>query len=99
MNFERLQNVGHLFITIRPDLFMPQAKFLERMDTLIKRMKAQPKANGFDEILVPGEREARTQAQRLHSGIPLIAEVVSSLKAEGERADIAFPRISNTPLQ
>lgn len=87
-DFERPQNVGHLFIAIRPDLFMRREAFLARVDMLIERVKAQPKASGFTEILVPGERRARTREQRLASGIPLSPEVVSSLRAAGEIAGV-----------
>lgn len=53
------QNVGHLFIAIRPDLFVTQDEFGKRMDTFIDRAKSQPRAAGFDEILIPGEPEEK----------------------------------------
>jgi LDH2 family malate/lactate/ureidoglycolate dehydrogenase len=90
-DFTRPQNVGHLFIAIRPDLFMPHDEFTGRMGTLVERMKTQPRAAGFDEILVPGEREARTARDRGRHGIPLSAEVVAALQAEAQTAHIAFP--------
>ena len=80
--FDRPQNVGHLFICFRADLFMPREEFLARMDDLIVTMKAQPKAQGFDEILVPGERERRNETERLARGIPLTNEVFESLQKE-----------------
>jgi LDH2 family malate/lactate/ureidoglycolate dehydrogenase len=89
--FDRPQNVGHLFICFRPDLFMPMETFLARMDELIATMKAQPRAAGFDEILVPGEREARCQADRLAHGIPLTRAVFAALcKEAGTDAPFAF---------
>ena len=80
--FDRPQNVGHLFICFRPDLFMTREAFLSRMDELIVTMKAQPKAQGFDEILVPGERERRNEAERLVCGVPLARDVFESLHEE-----------------
>jgi L-2-hydroxycarboxylate dehydrogenase (NAD+) len=80
--FDRPQNVGHLFICFRPDLFQPRESFLARMDELILAVKAQPRAAGFDEILIPGEREARVQAERLAHGIPLSQAVFDALRQE-----------------
>ncbi|WP_248930742.1 Ldh family oxidoreductase [Paenibacillus hamazuiensis] len=78
------QNVGHLFIAIKPDLFIPKEEFEERMDTFVTRAKECPKAQGFDEILIPGEPEERTAAKRRVQGIPLTSEVVDSLRKEAE---------------
>jgi LDH2 family malate/lactate/ureidoglycolate dehydrogenase len=85
------QNVGHLFIAIKPDLFMPMDAFGERMDTLVQRARDCPRAEGFDEILIPGEPEARTRAARLAEGIPVTPDVVATLRDEAARAGIAFP--------
>ncbi|MBN8958483.1 MAG: Ldh family oxidoreductase [Rhizobiales bacterium] len=87
--FDRPQNVGHLFICLRPDLYMPLDTFKARMDELIVRMKAQPRAEGFDEILVPGEREARRERERRASGIPLTADVFDKLNQEAGASGIA----------
>jgi LDH2 family malate/lactate/ureidoglycolate dehydrogenase len=85
------QNVGHLFIAIKPDLFMPSEAFAERMDTLVQRAHDCPRAEGFDEILIPGEPEARTRAARVAEGIPVTPDVVATLRDEAARAGIEFP--------
>ena len=77
------QNVGHLFIAIRPDLFVSKDEFEDRMDTFVKRAKALPKAQGFEEILIPGEPEEKTVAKRLDTGIPLTEEVIKTLQETG----------------
>jgi LDH2 family malate/lactate/ureidoglycolate dehydrogenase len=97
MSFDRPQNVGHLFICFRPDLFMPLEAFKRRMDELVAVTKAQPKADGFAEILIPGEREERCKAARLKSGIPLSGEVLEALNREAERAGRA--PLSAEPMQ
>lgn len=78
------QNVGHLFFAIRPDLCMAKEEFAERMDTFVSRAKASPLAQGFDEILIPGEPEARTAAERRQFGIPVTETVVESLLDEAK---------------
>ncbi len=92
------QNVGHLFFALRPDLFLPWEAYAARMDDFTTRARAGPTAQGFDEILIPGEPEARTAQQRRASGIPLTGRVLDELRAEGEALGAAFPRVSDRPL-
>jgi len=82
------QNVGHLFIAIKPDLFISKEEFENRMDTFVTRVKSLPKAQGFDEILIPGEPEERKSEERTGTGIPITAEVRDSLLKEAERLGI-----------
>ena len=67
---DRPQNVGHFFMAMKPGLFVTEQGFRARMDTLISRVKANPLASGFDEILIPGEIEARLENERRKTGIP-----------------------------
>lgn len=97
-DFSGPQDVGHLFIAIRPDLFMPKDMFLARMDVLIERAKACPPAAGFEEVMVAGEPEARTRAARALTGIPLSAEVYEALRNEADACDVKFPEVSSEPL-
>lgn len=84
------QGTGHFFIAIKADLFMPLDVFFDRMRTLAQRVKSQPLAEGFDEILVPGEPEYRAEQERVVKGIPLSIDVVDSLRQEAKRAAVAF---------
>ena len=69
-NWVNTQNVGHFFMALKPGIFLTEEEFFARMDSLVKHVKAIPLADGFDEILMPGEKEARLAACRLKSGIP-----------------------------
>ncbi|MEP7456616.1 Ldh family oxidoreductase [Phyllobacterium sp. SB3] len=92
------QDVGHLFIAIKPDLFVPPEAFGERMDTFIERAKGLPKAMGFDEILIPGEPEERTETDRRRTGLPMTDDVVTDLRNEAVAAGLIFPEGSDSPL-
>ncbi len=70
-DFEGPADVGHFLLAIRVDAFLPAEAFARRMETAIERLKALPPAEGFDEVLYPGERAARTGAERSRAGIPL----------------------------
>jgi LDH2 family malate/lactate/ureidoglycolate dehydrogenase len=85
------QGTGHFFLALKADLFMAMDQFEERMETLVERVKAQPKAEGFDAIYMPGEPEALNEESRRKEGIPLTPDVVASLEQEGERVGVPFP--------
>ena len=95
--FDRPQDVGHFFLAMRPDLFVPMHEVRARMDVLVERVKACPKAEGFEEILMPGEIEARTAAKREKNGIPYGAEL-DAVQAEAKRAGVAPLAVSTEPL-
>ncbi|MGL4280286.1 MAG: Ldh family oxidoreductase [Albidovulum sp.] len=85
------QNVGHLFFAIRPDLFLSLDDFGARMDEFYARIKTLPRAAGVDEIMLPGEPEQRREDQRRRDGIPMTANIVADLIAEGEAVGVTFP--------
>ena len=87
--FDRPQDVGHFFLAMKPDLFVAEADYKARMDTLFARIRNVPKAAGFDEILLPGEPEAREMARREQTGIPYVAAEVAALDAEAAKAGVA----------
>jgi len=91
-DMEAAQDVGHFILCLRPDLFLPSVdEFKARMDHLVATLKAQPRAEGCDEVLMPGELETRAEAKRLRDGVPLQPDVVESLHAEGKLLGICFP--------
>ena len=71
--------------------FTDVERYRQSVDTLIEGLKALPRAEGIGEILVPGEREARTQVERIRDGIPLPEGTVRKLRAVAERFRIEMP--------
>jgi LDH2 family malate/lactate/ureidoglycolate dehydrogenase len=59
------------------------------MSELLKRVKNLPKAHGVDEILSPGEPEARMVEVNLERGVPLTADVIESLNSAAQRLGVA----------
>lgn len=90
-DFSGPQRIGHVFMAIRPDLFMPLEEFKERMDTMIERYTSSPKAEGVDEILMPGELEEREEAERRLTGIPVPPEIAEELRREAGGLGVLFP--------
>ena len=54
-DFSGPQNVGHLFLTIKPNLFLVDYK--KRINENIIRIKKLPKVKGVKEILYPGQNK------------------------------------------
>ena len=96
--FDRAQDVGHFFLAMKPNLFVTEADYRARIDTLIDRMKAAPLADGFSEVLVPGEPEDRHEAQRRRAGIPYAASEVQALQDEARRAGIQPLVVAGRPI-
>jgi LDH2 family malate/lactate/ureidoglycolate dehydrogenase len=64
---------GVFIIVLKVDQFVPLEGFKARVDRLIKTIKNSPKAQGFEEILIPGEPEFKESEKRSKGGI-MIAE-------------------------
>jgi LDH2 family malate/lactate/ureidoglycolate dehydrogenase len=85
------QDVGHFFLAMRPDLFLGRTAWRERMDALVERLKSTPRAEGVEEVMLPGEIEANTEAERRERGVPLSPDVWADLGREAERAGVKLP--------
>ena len=97
-DFDRPQDVGHLLIAMRPDLFIPLGEYYDRMEWLIERIHTSEPAAGFDEVLLPGELEHREEQLRRRTGLPLSGREIDVLRSEAERAGIAPLIVSDSPL-
>ncbi len=96
--YDRPQNVGHFFLALRPDLFIAESDYRARMDILVERVRECPKAEGFDEILIPGEPEARLEAEHRRTGIPYAPNEVAALQAEAAKAGVSPLTVSARPI-
>lgn len=90
---DHFQGTGHFFVALKADLFMTLEAFRERMNDLALRVKSQPVADGFEQILMPGEPEQNVEAQRGRTGIPITPDVVQTLSHEAQLAGVRLPRL------
>jgi LDH2 family malate/lactate/ureidoglycolate dehydrogenase len=82
-DFSGPQNMGHLFITINPKIFIGK-NYLKEIKKNINLVKKLPKAKGFSSILYPGERKNKTYKTNLNKDISipsLILEEIEKLNA------------------
>lgn len=85
------QNVGHFFFVLDISRFLPLAMFTERLADYVALLRAEPKADGFSEILYAGEHEHRLAQARRANGIVLPPALIEELTALGAGKGIAWP--------
>ena len=81
-------NTGQLIVAIDIAAFIDVATFKAKVDEVWETMKSSPLLPGFDEIRLPGERSARTAAERRAKGIPLHPELDRQLRALADELGI-----------
>jgi LDH2 family malate/lactate/ureidoglycolate dehydrogenase len=64
-------NDGSFMLAMDPSAFMPLAEFKGQVEAFVKYLKETPPAEGFKEVLYPGEKEYYTAQQRQKDGIPI----------------------------
>jgi len=77
-DFSGPQNIGHLFIVMKPNLFV--GNYSQRIKENIKRIKRLPKIKGVKEILYPGQSKQRRFKNNLNKEINIPANIAEDLK-------------------
>ena len=77
---ERRSGCGHLFIALDVAAFGDPDGFARRMEQLVAEVKSVPLAEGFDEVLFPGELEARAAREHLEQGLSLPRQTLDDLR-------------------
>jgi len=77
-DFSGPQNVGHLFMTINPKIFVG-SNFIKEMKKNIKLVKKLPKAKGFSSILYPGERKNKIYKKNLNKDISIPEKILKEM--------------------
>ncbi|MGF9821884.1 Ldh family oxidoreductase, partial [Brevibacillus agri] len=78
-NWQDPQDIGHVFLCIDVQRFLPLDAFRQSMDAYIRQVKNVPTAPGVAEILIPGEIEQRIMTARKQDGIPFPQTVAEEL--------------------
>ena len=86
-----IQGTCHSFVALDPDCFIGREAFQQNMERYIENIKGSARAQGVNEILIPGEPEYRTEVKLLKEGIPLPLNTVKELVALGDSLGISHP--------
>jgi LDH2 family malate/lactate/ureidoglycolate dehydrogenase len=88
---DRPFRVSQFFLAVDVSRFMPLDQFRARLADLIHMVKDSAPAAGFGEVLVAGDPEWRTEAERLANGIPISEPLWLELTAIATRLGVAPP--------
>jgi LDH2 family malate/lactate/ureidoglycolate dehydrogenase len=77
-----------VIIAVDATTFHPMDAFGHSADETITRVKAVPPAKGFDAVLIPGEPEQRSKAERL-AGIPVPEATWSAIVEAGRSVGVS----------
>ena len=80
-----------LLLALTPDAFDEDTDFVEQVEALKQQVKSVQPAEGFDEVLLPGEPEARSYTQRIRAGIPLPDRVWADLQELADELNVNLP--------
>ena len=85
------RRLGHFFIVIDPDRFVPRAIYDAGMAAYLGDLRATPNRPGAT-VMAPGDREWRVEAERLKNGIPVAPALRTSFAKLADELGIAPPR-------
>ena len=91
-DFERPQNIGHLFCALPIALFEDPQVYNRRVVKAARDIRGVRCAPGVNRIYLPGEREAALYAERSTSGVPVARAVLAELEEVGRRFGVTFQR-------
>ncbi len=73
------QNIGHFFIVVSVESFMPIAVFTDRLEHYLGEIRSQPRLPGVDRIFLPGDLESDAAEQALTHGVVLSLSGIAEL--------------------
>jgi LDH2 family malate/lactate/ureidoglycolate dehydrogenase len=82
------EGIGHSFAAIRLDRFGDPETIKRGLDAMIKSCNDSPPAEGFERVIVPGQKEHAAEQDRSRNGIPLSPSTVTDLKSLSEEFGI-----------
>jgi len=80
-DWERQVSLAHSVQALDVAAFVAQEEYQARVDAFCAALKSVPPAEGFAEVLLPGEPELRTAQQRAVTGCPMTAHTEQALAA------------------
>jgi LDH2 family malate/lactate/ureidoglycolate dehydrogenase len=84
------ENIGHFFMAMDPDFFRDEGAFESDLDEVIDYMHAAEPVDPEKPVLVAGDPEAATRAERLESGVPIPDALDEQLRDVCKRINVAY---------
>ena len=78
-DFSGPQNIGHLFITFKSNLFLND--YIPRIKQNLKRVKKLPKIKGVKEIMYPGQNKYKRYKKNMNKKINIPHEILKDINS------------------
>jgi len=83
-------NIGHFFLAIDPRAFRGEGAFEEDLDQVIDVLHGAKRADPAQPVLVAGDPEMATRAERLRDGVPVPDDLMAQLRDVAKSAGVPF---------
>ena len=83
-------NLGHFFMALDPRAFRGAGEFEDDLDQVIDTLHAARRADPAQPVLVAGDPEMATRAERLRDGVPVPDDLLVQLRAVASSAGVPF---------
>lgn len=83
-------NIGHFFLAIDPRAFRAAGLFEDDLDQVIDVLHGAKRADPNQPVLVAGDPEMLTRAERLEQGVPIPDDLMVQLQEVAQRAGVPF---------
>ena len=85
---------GVFVLAINPRAFAEPEAYAGTIDNMAAAARAVPPAPGFERVLLPGEPEALSRAERQQNGVPIPADTWHALEAAAARFNVPLPEVA-----
>jgi LDH2 family malate/lactate/ureidoglycolate dehydrogenase len=83
-------NIGHFFMAIDPRAFRDEGEFESDLDDVIDVLHGAKRADPGQPVLVAGDPERLTRAERLEQGVPIPDDLMEQLRGVAAAAKVPF---------
>jgi len=94
LDWEHKAPIGHYVQAIDVEAFIALDDYRAQVDAFSAALKSVAPAEGFSEVLLPGEPQLRTAGQRAREGCPLPAYLVRELSLLADELAVPMPAMS-----
>ena len=84
------KGIGHFFGALQIEAFIDVDEFKRQIDDWVRTMRATKPQPGCPGVLIPGDPERESEAQRRSKGIPLVMPLVEELRDISRQTGIPF---------
>ena len=86
----KYENTGHFFLALNQDMLREHDEFQEDLDRMIDMLRATPPADPAQPVLVAGDPEYASYAERSRSGIPMSETLWEEVRAVAMANGVSF---------